>query len=366
MVALAGVTGLDVHRLTVMTTSILALFYVVVPFWVVWAFAGFSAMFEIWPAILLAGVVFGGVEITIARVYGPWLVDVSAAIVTIAVLLALFRVWQPRRILNAMGEDVTGAPRSVREERGRTEIGRALLPWGILIACVALWGTPAFGHWLDHFSTVLIRVHGLDGVVLRVLPAVTVAAAEPAVFTLNLLSATGTGIFVAALVAGIAMGMRAGEIAEVLWGVVKETRLTVVTIAALMMIGFLSRYCGMDATLGLAFAATGALYPFFGTYIGWVGTASTGSDTSSNVLFGSLQKLTAQQLGLSPYLMAAANSAGGVMAKMISPQNVVVGTTATGIYGKEGKIVRYLIVPSLVLAGLVGMVVWGMGRWGVR
>ena len=356
VVALAGVTGLDLHKLTAIIATMLTPFCVLVPFWLIWAFVGFAAMVEVWPAILLAGVVFGSTQLFVARVHGPWLVDISASAVTICALLLLFRFWQPKRILDAEGNDVTGTIAAC-ERAPRAQVLRALLPWAILTAGVTLWGTPAFSHWLDSFSTFHVTVRGLDQVVWRVPPAVPKAAAEPAVFTLNLLSATGTGIFTSAVVAALAMGLRISEIIAVLRKTARITVFSLITIAALMSLGFVSRFCGLDATLGLAFAATGALYPFFGTFIGWVGTASTGSDTSSNVLFGSLQKLTAQQLGLSPLLMAAANSAGGVMAKMVSPQNVVVASTATGTYGKEGSILRFVLVPSLVLATLVGLAV---------
>ena len=166
------------------------------------------------------------------------------------------------------------------------------------------------------------------------------------------------GIFLAALVAAIAMGLRGRVIATTLIQTIASTRFTMITIAALMGLGFITRFCGLDATLVLAFARTGLFYPFLGTLIGWLGIASTGPDTSSNVLFGSLQKLTAQQLGISPYIMTAANSGGGVMGKMVAPQSVVIASTATGIYGKEGTILRFVLLHSLVLACLMGILVF--------
>jgi lactate permease len=356
VIALAGVTGLDLHALTGIIATILTPFCVIVPFWLIWAFAGFTAMLEIWPAVLVAGIAFGTTQLLVARLHGPWLVDISAAVVTIAALLILLRFWQPRRILNANCEDITHLPQAdCRPER--SIVFRAMLPWAVLTLGVILWGTPTFSHWLDSFSAFKIHVPGLDNIVLRVPPAVPQLAAEPAIFNLNLLSATGTGILFSAIVAAFAMGLRPREIGRVFLHTVVSTRFTLITIAALMSIGFVSRFCGLDATLGLAFAQTGILYPFFGTFIGWLGTASTGSDTSSNVLFGSLQKLTAQQLGISSLLMASANSTGGVMGKMISPQNVVVASTATGSYGKEGSILRFVILHSIVLVTLVGLLV---------
>ena len=361
--ALHGVTGIDTLVLTRVIAALLVPFCVIVPFWVIWTFAGFRRMLEVWPAALVAGGTFAATQLFVARVHGPWLVDLSASLASIVALLLFLRVWKPKRILNARCEDVTGVVCIPAEGEGR-RVMQAGMPWAILMVCVVVWGTPAFGRWLDGFSAVRWVIAGLDQVVFRMPPAVPQAAAEAAVFGFNWLSATGTGILVAALLAGFAMRVPVRVMGEVLWHTVLSTRFTVVTIAALMALGFVSRFCGLDATLGLAFARTGILYPFFGTLIGWLGTASTGSDTSSNVLFGSLQKLTAQQLGIAPALMAAANSGGGVMGKMVAPQSVVIASTATGIYGKEGSILRFVFLHSFVLACLMGVVVLLVVHWG--
>jgi lactate permease len=195
-------------------------------------------------------------------------------------------------------------------------------------------------------------------VVERVPPVVVKATAEAAIYKLNWATATGTGIVLAAVISGFLMGLGPKSLAMIFVKTVFNIRFTVITIAAMLALGFITRYCGLDATLGLAFARTGALYPFFGTLIGWLGTATTGSDTSSNVLFGSLQKLTAQQIGVSPVLMTSANSAGGVMGKMIDAQSIVVASTATQNYGQEGTILRYVFFHSLALAALVGAFVF--------
>jgi lactate permease len=356
IIALHGVTGLDTLVLTRVVAVLLTPFCILVPFWLIWAYAGFKAMLEVWPAILVAGVTFAFTQLTVARVHGPWLVDIIASMVTITALVLFLRVWKPKRILNAKLEDVTHLSRGVNAGRASV-VFRAALPWIILTMFVTLWGAPKYGAWVDGLSTIRLHVPGLDRVVSRMPPAVPKAAAEPAVFVFNWISATGSGIFLAALLAAFAMGLRGRQVGATLMETVKATRFTMVTIAALMGLGFVTRFCGMDATLGLAFARTGVLYPFFGTLIGWLGTASTGSDTSSNVLFGSLQKLTAQQLNISPYIMAAANSGGGVMGKMVAPQSVVVASTATGIYGKEGSILRFVLLHSLALACLMGLLV---------
>jgi len=356
IIALHGVTGLDTLVLTRVVAVLLTPFCILVPFWLIWAYAGFKAMLEVWPAIFVAGVTFAFTQLMVARVHGPWLVDIVASVVTITALVLFLRVWKPKRILNAKLEDVTHLSRGVNAGQASV-VFRAALPWIILTMFVTLWGAPKYGAWVDGLSTIRLHVPGLDHVVSRMPPAVPMATAEPAVFVFNWISATGSGIFLAALLAAFAMGLRGRQVGATLMETVKATRFTMVTIAALMGLGFVTRFCGMDATLGLAFARTGVLYPFFGTLIGWMGTASTGSDTSSNVLFGSLQKLTAQQLNISPYIMAAANSGGGVMGKMVAPQSVVVASTATGIYGKEGSILRFVLLHSLALACLMGLLV---------
>ena len=356
VVALHGVTGLDIRLLSRMIGVLLTPFCVLVPFWLIAVFAGFKRMLEVWPAILLSGVLFGGVQLLVASYHGPWLVNIVASVVTIAAQVMFFRVWRPRRIVGTGLEEVAESSDELCRP-SRELVMRAMVPWVILTVCVALWGTPLFSHWLSSFSVMTFPIGGLDRVILRMPPVVAAAHPEAAVFTFDWLSATGTGIFIAALIAAFVMGLRVREILGVLRLTLWKTRFTLITIAALMGFGFLTRFCGMDGVLGLAFVRTGKLYPFFGTLIGWIGTASTGSDTSSNVLFGSLQKLTALQLGIPAVLMAAANSGGGVMGKMIAPQSVVVASTAAGIYGSEGAILRRVVLHSLALASLMGVVV---------
>lgn len=356
IVALHGVTGLDTILLSRVIARLIAPFCLLIPFWLVWAYAGFAAMLEVWPAILIAGGTYGLTLLLVATLHGPWLVDIFSSGLTVVSLIVFFRFWRPKRILNAALEEIPRNPETLpRSSRGA--VARVALPWVILSGCIILWGIPAFSRALDSIGGLRIPVPGLHQVVLRTPPAVPAPTAEPAVFNFNWLSATGTGIFVAALIAGFAMGLRPRAIGRVFLETLATMRFTFVTIAALMALGFVTRYSGMDATLGLAFARTGIFYPFFGTLIGWLGTASTGSDTSSNVLFGSLQNLTAQQLNLSPYLMTSANSAGGVMGKMIAPQSLVVATTATNNYGNEGTLLRLVLLYSIALACLMGLFV---------
>jgi lactate permease len=356
VIALHGVTGLNTLALSRVIGILLAPFCVLVPFWLIVVFAGFRRMLEVWSAILLAGLLFSVTQLTVAWIHGPWLVNIIASTVTITALVFLFRVWHPRAPVGPHLQDLS-KDRMELCRPSRSLVIRALMPWAILTVCVALWGTPAFSRLLDSFSAVVIPVSGLDRIVLRMPPVVPAPRAEPAVFTFNWLSATGTGIFFAALISARVMAIPARDVFLVLRRTFWKTRFTLITIASLMALGFLTRFCGLDGVLGLAFARTRSLYPLFGTLIGWMGTATTGSDTSSNVLFGSLQTLTALQLGIPAIFMAAANSGGGVMGKMIAPQSVVVASTAAGIYGKEGNILRRVVLHSIVFAVLMGVFV---------
>ncbi|MGA7339686.1 MAG: L-lactate permease [Terracidiphilus sp.] len=359
IVALHGITGLDLLTLSRLISIILVPFCVLVPFWLIWAYAGFRAMAEIWPAILLAGGAFALAQFLMASYIGPSLADIVAATSTIVVLIAFLRFWKPRRVLNALGADITCHTRR-RYDHSAEKIFKAWLPWLVLSVVVFAWGYAPLSRWIDSFTTIKLAVAGLHNFVHRVPPVVAKAAAEPAVFTLNWATATGTGILAASVLAGLLMGIRVQSLIAAFARTLINLRFTIVTIAAMLAIGYITRYCGLDATLGLAFARTGALYPFFGTLIGWLGTASTGSDTSANVLFGSLQTMTAQQIGVSPLLMASANSAGGVMGKMIAAPSIVVASTATQTYGQEGAILRFVFLHSLALAALVGLLVYLM------
>ena len=367
LIGLQGVTGLDLKELSAMVGRQLPFFSLIVPFWLIWAYAGFRGMIEIWPAILVAGVCFAVPQFLVSNFHGPWLVDVVAAIVSIASLSLFLKFWQPKNIWRhevgtGSGSDrvddglpIPGSKSEIRNSKSK--MLHAWLPWIILSVVVFVWGLPQTKGFLDGIAAPKIPIHGLDKLVLRVPPVVAKPTPENAVFNFNFLSASGSGILFASIIAGLAMGYSVRGLVRVYWKTLRLVSTSLLTIAAMMAIGFTTRYSGMDATLGLAFAKTGFLYPFFGTMLGWLGVALTGSDTSSNVLFGSLQKITATQLGLSPTLMAAANSSGGVMGKMIDAQSIVVASTATRWFGHEGDILRYVFFHSLALATLVGILV---------
>jgi lactate permease len=357
LIALQTVTGLDLLKLSGMAGRILPFFSVLVPFWLLWAFAGFSGMIEIWPAVLVAGVFFAIPQFLVSNFHGPWLVDVVSAVCSMAAVTVLLLVWHPKKIWGFEGHE---ADRSARGQHGHSagEVTKAWTPWVILSVLVFLWGLPSVKVFLDKISIFKIPVSGLHNLILRVPPVVAKNTAEAAVFNFNWLSATGSGILIAAIISGFVMGFGPLQMLRQYGKTLYKVRFSLITIAAMMSIGFMTRYSGLDATMGLAFARTGTFYPFFGTLLGWLGVALTGSDTSSNVLFGSLQKISATQVGVSPTLMAAANSCGGVMGKMIDAQSIVVASTATEWYGHEGDILRYVFFHSIALACLVGILVY--------
>jgi len=363
IVVLAAVTGLDLLSLSAMVGRQLPFFSLLVPFWLIWAFVGFRRMIEIWPAILVAGVAFAVPQFLVSNYHGPWLVDVAASICSMGALTLFLKLWHPKRVwLSTSREGETVGYAEAQAQRvgtgfTRAQVMKAWTPWVILSVLVFLWGLPQIKDLLNQVSILRFPIDGLHNLVVRVPPVVVKPTPEAAVYTLNWLSATGTGILIAALIAGLVMGMSVPRMVRTYGRTLKLVRYSLLTIAAMLALGFTTKGAGLDATLGLAFAHTGYLYPFFGAMLGWLGVALTGSDTSSNVLFGNLQKITAEQLGLSPVLMASANSSGGVMGKMIDAQSIVVASTATLWYGHEGEILRYVFFHSLALAALMGLLV---------
>jgi lactate permease len=374
IIALSAVTGLDLLQLSRQVGHQLPFFSVIIPFWLLWAFAGFRGMIQVWPAILVAGGCFAVPQYLVSTLHGPWLVDIIASIVSMAALTLFLRFWQPRSLWLSASRYKSGGDDSAAsaadplaasfrfegEEQAQpstAETLRAWLPWAILSAFVFLWGIPQFKTFLDGIFNPQFFVPLLHKMVQRVPPLVAKPQPENAIYSLSLLSATGTGILFAAIVSGFFMGHSVRGMLTAYLRTLKLVRFSLLTIACMLGLGFVTRYSGTDATLGLAFAQTGVMYPMFGTLLGWLGVALTGSDTSSNVLFGGLQKITAQQLGLNPVLMAAANSSGGVMGKMIDAQSIVVASTATRWYGHEGDILRFVFFHSIALAFLVGILV---------
>ncbi|MDB5892867.1 MAG: L-lactate transport, partial [Rhodoferax sp.] len=363
VITLAKVHGYDLMAVTAMIGRQLPFFSLLVPFWLIWAFAGRKGMWEIWPAILVTGLSFAIPQYLVSNFVGPELVDIIAAIVSMACLLGFLRVWQPRKVWTSpslQGKDISAAeakPPQAVVHHSRGELARAWMPWLILSVFVFIWGLPSVKTWLNGQFAPAFPIGGLHNLIEKMPPVVPNPTKEGAVYTLNLLSATGTGILLSALVSAVLMKYSPVAMVRTFLRTVWLVRFSLLTIVLMLALGTLTRYSGTDTTLGLAFANTGVFYHFFGTLMGWIGVALTGSDTASNVLFGGMQKVAAEQLGLSSNLMGAANSSGGVMGKMIDAQSIVVASTATRWFDHEGDILRYVFFHSIALACLVGLYV---------
>ncbi|HJZ21556.1 MAG TPA: L-lactate permease, partial [Bradyrhizobium sp.] len=362
---LAQVTGLDPYILGAMVGRQLPLFSLIVPFWVVWAFAGWKGMKDVWPAILVTGVSFAVPQFVISNYINPWIVDIGSSLISMGCLILFLRVWQPKVLwlspaLRGKDESASTMPPAKLIDPApltTAELITALLPWIILCAVLLIWGSGWFKTWADSIFVYRYPVPDLHNMINKVPPVAATPTPEGAVFAFTYLSFTGSGMLIAAVIAGFIMGLSPGKIVSEYGRTIKLCAYSLITISAMLAIGTLTRLSGVDATLGLAFAASGVLYPFFGTLLGWLGVALTGSDTASNILFGNLQKITSQQLGLSPILMGAANSSGGVMGKMIDAQSIVVASTATNWVGHEGTILRFVFKHSIALACMVGLFV---------
>jgi lactate permease len=362
---LASVTGLDPYILGAMVGRQLPFFSLIVPFWLIWAFAGWRGMMAIWPAILVTGVSFAIPQFVISNYINPWIVDIGASLISMGCLILFLKVWQPRELWLSpalRGKDESAATMKAPIPMDKTPLTQAqlwgaLLPWIIVCIVMLIWGNGAFKSWANSIFVWNYPVPDLHNMINKVPPVAAKPTPEGAVFGFTYLSFTGSGMLIAAIISGFLMGFSPAKMIAEYGRTIKLCAISLITISAMLAIGTLTRLSGVDATLGLAFAATGVLYPFFGTLLGWLGVALTGSDTASNVLFGNLQKITSEQLGLSPILMSAANSSGGVMGKMIDAQSIVVASTATNWYGHEGSILRYVFLHSIVLACLVGVLV---------
>jgi lactate permease len=364
--ALAAVTALPESDLNAMIGRILPFTAVIVPFWLVRAMVSWTETFEVLPAILVVGLSFAGMQYFWSNHMDSNLVDIMAGVVSMVVTLAFLRVWKPKKIWRFEDEREEDAAKLERKEAVKhytgAQIAKAWLPFAVLSLFVLMWGLPSVKTAMGKATTPAFKSGGwevpyLHKAVFRAQPVVAKPTAENAKFDFNWLTATGTGCFLAALLAGVLLGLRPGAMLKIFGQTVYRMRFAVIAMACMLGLGYVTRYSGMDAVLGLAFTRTGWLFPFFGSYIGWLGVALTGSDTSSNVLFGGLQKITAQQLNLSPILMCATNSAGGVMGKMIDAQSICIATAATDQVGNEGGIFRFVFWHSVALAAIVGVIV---------
>ena len=391
---LAAVCGLPESDLSATIGRILPITAVMVPFWLVRTMVSWQETFEVLPAILVVGVSFALTQFFWSNYVDSSLVDIMGGVISIVATVAFLKFWKPKKIWRFDYDDKTRPAASPAEGiadsfggEWRAEdfdknmgvrsypfskVLKAWMPFGILSVVVLTWGLPKVKVVLN-LTTPAFRVVQADGrvrpgppgwdvpylhnAVYRASPVVEKPVPEAARYDLNWLSATGTGCFIAAVISGLLLGLSPVQLGRTFWHTLLRMRLAVIAISFMLGLGFVTRYSGLDAVLGLAFTRTGWAYPFFGTFLGWLGVALTGSDTSSNALFGSLQRITSQQLGIDPVLMCAANSAGGVMGKMVDAQSITIATAATNQVGNEGVIFRFVVWHSLALGAIVGIIV---------
>ena len=392
---LAAVTALPESDLNAMLGRILPFTAVIVPFWLVRTMVSWKETFEVLPAILVVGVSFALTQFFWSNHVDSNLVDIMGGVISIIAVVTFLRLWKPKRIwrFDYDGKESPLPPPSaeISDQFGGEwtaekfdgyfkvrsypagQVFRAWMPFAILSLFVLLWGLPSIKLAMNRATTPAFRVLLADGkvrpgppgwdvpylhnAVFRAAPVVAKPTAEAARYDFNWLSATGTGCFFAAIVSGSLLGLGPLQLMKIFWQTLVRMRLAMVAISFMLGLGYVTRYSGLDAVLGLAFTRTGWLYPFFGTFLGWLGVALTGSDTSSNALFGSLQRITSQQLGIDPILMCAANSAGGVMGKMVDAQSITIATAATEQVGNEGIIFRFVVWHSVALGAIVGIIV---------
>jgi len=367
IVTLAKVTGLEEQAISAMAGRQLPFFSLLVPAWMVWAMAGWRGLAGVWPAVVVCGATFAAVQFAMANFVGAALVDVVGGVASLAVLAAFLRWWRPREIWRHGDGWATSATRFEVRLDPRRRIAWAWTPWAVLSAVMFCWGLPSVKAVLEGRAGPLtagvvapeFAVPRLDGRVAKVPPATRERQEiERAVYRLNWMSAAGTGILAAALLSVPWLGVPWRRAWRIWWTNLAALAPSLATIAAMLALAFVTRYSGTDVTLGLALTWSGVAYPFCAALLGWLGVALTGSDTSSNAMFGSLQRVTAEQLGLDPLLICTANSTGGVMGKMIDAQSIVVSATATGTHRQEGAILRCVFPHSLALAALMGLLVW--------
>jgi lactate permease len=392
---LAAVTALPESDLNAMIGRILPFTAIIVPFWLVKTMVSWRATFEVFPAIAVVGISFALTQFFWSNYVDSNLVDIMGGVVSLVAVLAFLRFWKPNKIWRFDYDDKAGAP-AVATGKISDDVGgewtaekfdglviarsysagqvlKAWMPFAILSVFVLLWGLPKIKLAMNLATTPAFRVVLANGkvrsgppgwdvpylhnAISRAAPIVTKPTPEAARYDFNWLSATGTGCFFAAIASGLFLGLGPVQLMKIFWRTLVRMRLAMVAISFMLGLGYVTRYSGLDAVLGLAFTRTGWMYPFFGTFLGWLGVALTGSDTSANALFGSLQRITSQQLGIDPILMCAANSAGGVMGKMVDAQSITIATAATEQVGNEGIIFRYVAWHSVALCSIVGIIV---------
>jgi L-lactate transport len=353
IVTLTQITGLPMLALSAMTGRFLSPIALIVPVYLLVLMTGVRDTLAVWPAVLACAATFAAVQFLVSNFIGAELTDILASLASISAIVLLMKLWKPSRIFRLEGDDSADTPRK-RHGAGPTFV--AWTPYSLLVIFVLVWGYQPVKAWLDRATTVTIQVPLLHNMIQRVPPVTAQPAPYAAVFVFNWLSAAGTATVLAAVAAAVVLGVKPRQFASIYGATIRQLTLPIVTTASVLALAYLMNYSGMTSTLGLAFAATGSAFPFFSATLGWLGVVLTGSVTSSNALFGNLQVVTANRLGISPILTASANAAGGVMGKMISLQSIAVAVAATGMAASdEGKLFRVMLRHSIVLVTVVGL-----------
>ncbi|MGA2264720.1 MAG: lactate permease LctP family transporter, partial [Acidobacteriota bacterium] len=353
IVTLGGVTGLSIGRLSAGVGRICAPISLIIPAYLVAVMGGKRGLSGVLPAAALCGASFAGVQLLISNLVGPQLTDILSSLAAMGSLVVLLVIWKPKDQFHLQGTIAAATPSRVYSGR---ELFRAWGPYMLLVLCVLLWGWAPIQSRLNTLS-IAFSWPGLHNVIQRVPPAVPKPVAYGAPFNFNWLSASGTACLVAALLSALLLRLSSRRLGRVVWQTARQLSFPGLTIVSVLALAFLMNYSGATSTLGLAFATTGAMFPFFSALLGWLGVFLTGSDTSANALFGNLQVVTAGRLGLNPILMAASNSSGGVMGKMISLQSIAVAAAATGMQAEEeSRLFRFTLKHSIALASIIGLV----------
>jgi lactate permease len=367
IITLAGITGLPVLSLSAMVGRLCALVSVFIPGYLIVVMAGPARALEVLPAIIACGVSFAGMQFLVSNFIGPELTDIMSSLTCIIVMAAVLKLWKPKSIMRL---ETDGTATVVLKRHSAGAMFAAWLPYLMLVLFVLAWGEPSIKSAIDRWTNGLLpaslpknattlnglNVPGLHNLITRVPPVTASPAPYAAVFTLNWLSASGTACLLALLAAALLLRVRAGQVVKAYRDTFNQLKFAMLTIASMLGLAYLMNYSGMTSTLGLALASTGSAFPFFSAVVGWMGVFLTGSDTSANALFGNLQVVTANALGLNPILTASVNSAAGVMGKMISVQSIAVAVAATGMTAAdEGRLFRFTIKHSILLMSVMGM-----------
>ena len=360
ILTLAGTTGLPLERLSAGVGRICAPVSLFIPAYLIFVMGGWKATRGVLPAVALCGFAFAGTQFVVSNFVSVQLTDILSSLAAIGSLVVLFKVWKPRDAGSAMAQTAGAGGAAMKAPARHHTFGELVSAWGpylLLVVFVLLWGWKPLQVHLNAVN-VAFGWPGLHNAIQRMPPVVAAPSGYAAVYTFNWLSASGTACMLAALLSALWVGMKPRQLARVLAHTVRQLAMALVTMAAVLALAFLMNYSGATATLGLAFAATGVLFPFFSAMLGWLGVFLTGSDTSANALFGNLQVVTAEKLGMNAVLMASSNSAGGVMGKMISLQSIAVAAAATGMAREEeAKLFRFTLRHSVLLATVVGLIV---------